>query len=50
VLLGIGGWVGFAGLASGTWLPTATTALVAVAPACCGALVLRMRDDAWARA
>ncbi len=49
-VLGIAGWVGFAGLASGTWLPTATTALVAVALAWCGVLVLRMRDEVWAAA
>jgi hypothetical protein len=48
MLLGIGGWVGFAGFASGAWLPTATTALVAVALAWCGVFVLRMRDEAWA--
>ena len=50
MVLGITGWVSFAGFASGTWLPTASTALVAVALAWCGVLVLRIRDDTWARA
>lgn len=50
VALGVVGWVGFAGFASGTWLPTATTALVAVALAWCGVVVLRMRDETWAAA
>ncbi|WP_409332208.1 hypothetical protein [Trujillonella humicola] len=49
-VLGVVGWVGFAGFASGPWLPTATTALVAVALAWCGVVVLRMRDEAWAAA
>ena len=44
------GWVLFAGFASGTWLPTAGTTLVAVAFAWCGVVVPRMRDDTWARA
>ncbi|SEP15840.1 hypothetical protein [Trujillonella endophytica] len=50
MVLGIAGWVGFAGFAGGTWLPTATTALVAVALAWCGVVVLRMRDETWAAA
>jgi hypothetical protein len=50
VVLSVVGWVVFFLFANDAWLPTLSTALVAVSLAWCGVLVLRMRDEAWDRA
>ncbi|MGY1743413.1 MULTISPECIES: hypothetical protein [unclassified Blastococcus] len=50
VALGLVGWVVFVFFAGDAWLPSLSTALIAVSLAWCGVIVLRMRDEAWARA
>ncbi len=50
VAVGLVGWVVFVFFAGDAWLPSLSTALVAVSLAWCGVIVLRMRDEAWARA
>ncbi|MGY1618525.1 hypothetical protein ACI797_17450 [Geodermatophilus sp. SYSU D00691] len=50
LVLGLVGWLVFFFFANDAWLPTLSTALVAISLAWCGVIVLRMRDEAWDRA
>ncbi|MGY1745601.1 hypothetical protein [Blastococcus sp. SYSU D00695] len=49
VALGVVGWTVFVFFAADAWLPSLSTALVALSLGWCGVIVLRMRDEAWAR-
>ena len=49
VVLSVVGWVVFFFYSGDAWLPSISTALIAVATAWAGVIVLRMRDDVWDR-
>jgi hypothetical protein len=50
VVMSVVGWLVFFFFANDAWLPTLSMSVAAAALAWCGVVVLRMRDEAWARA